>query len=195
MKRKFLEDLGIEKEAIDKIMAENGRDIEAVKGDIENLKTELKTANKTIAERDTQLEEIKEKYKDSDGLAAEIEKLRNDNKAAAENHAAEIRELKINSAVDKALAGAKAKTPKAVRAMLDMNAVKIDKDGNITGIDEQIKAIAEAEDTSYLFDNQAPTFKGTQPGYGAADDKPKNVNEMNYTELCAYMESHPDAQI
>ena len=31
MKRKFLEDLGLEKEAIDKIMAENGADIEAEK--------------------------------------------------------------------------------------------------------------------------------------------------------------------
>ena len=31
MERKFLESLGIEKEAIDKIMAENGKDIEAQK--------------------------------------------------------------------------------------------------------------------------------------------------------------------
>ena len=31
MKRKFLEDLGLEKETIDKIMTENGADIEAEK--------------------------------------------------------------------------------------------------------------------------------------------------------------------
>ena len=31
MKREFLEGLGLEKEAIDKIMAENGKDIEAGK--------------------------------------------------------------------------------------------------------------------------------------------------------------------
>ena len=31
MERKFLESFGIEKEAIDKIMAENGKDIEAQK--------------------------------------------------------------------------------------------------------------------------------------------------------------------
>ena len=29
MERKFLEELGLEKEAIDKIMAENGKDIES----------------------------------------------------------------------------------------------------------------------------------------------------------------------
>ena len=33
MKRKFLEDLGLEKEAIDKIMAENGNDVNAAKAD------------------------------------------------------------------------------------------------------------------------------------------------------------------
>ena len=34
--------------------------------------------------------------------------------------------------------------------MLDMENIKFDEDGNITGIDEQVKAIAEAEDTTYL---------------------------------------------
>ena len=33
MKRKFLEDLGLQKEAIDSIMAENGKDLEAVKAE------------------------------------------------------------------------------------------------------------------------------------------------------------------
>ena len=33
MKRKFLEDLGLEKDAIDKIMAENGSDVNAAKAD------------------------------------------------------------------------------------------------------------------------------------------------------------------
>lgn len=35
MKREFLEGLGLEKDAIDKIMAENGKDIEAGKAKLE----------------------------------------------------------------------------------------------------------------------------------------------------------------
>ena len=35
MKREFLESLGLEKDAIDKIMAENGKDIEAGKAKLE----------------------------------------------------------------------------------------------------------------------------------------------------------------
>ena len=37
MKRKFLEDLGLEKEAIDKIMAENGNDVNAAKAEFTKL--------------------------------------------------------------------------------------------------------------------------------------------------------------
>ena len=59
MKRNFLEDLGLEKEVVDKIMAENGKDIENAKANYDELKAELKTANATIADRDNQLKELK----------------------------------------------------------------------------------------------------------------------------------------
>lgn len=62
MEREFLSKLGLEKDVIDKIMAENGKDIEAVKAktkaneqtvaekasEIESLKAQLAEANKTI---------------------------------------------------------------------------------------------------------------------------------------------------
>ena len=41
MKRKFLEDMGLTKEQVDIIMAENGNDIEAAKGEMEQAKAEL----------------------------------------------------------------------------------------------------------------------------------------------------------
>ena len=57
MKRKFLEDLGLTKEQIDSVMAENGRDIEAEKekvttttAELEDLKNQLKEANSTITD-------------------------------------------------------------------------------------------------------------------------------------------------
>ena len=63
MKRKFLEDLGLEKEAIDKIMAENGNDVNAAKADYEALKQRLEAANTQIQERDGQLEQLPETWK------------------------------------------------------------------------------------------------------------------------------------
>jgi hypothetical protein len=41
MKRKFLEDLGLEKDVIEKIMNENGADIEKAKGEVETLRNQL----------------------------------------------------------------------------------------------------------------------------------------------------------
>ena len=194
MKRSFLGDLGLEKEVVDKIMAENGKDIENAKADYDELKAELKTANATIADRDNQLKELKDSVKDNEDLTAKIAELEKQNKDEAKNHKAEIESLKINNAIDKALATFKAKTPKAVKAMLDMENIKLDEDGNITGIDEQVKAIAEAEDTKYLFDSAAPNFKGTVPGYGADDVDPK-TDKMTYSQMCAYLEDNPGATI
>ena len=48
MKRKFLEDLGLEKEAIDKIMTENGADIEAEKAKTTEANTKLEDATKQL---------------------------------------------------------------------------------------------------------------------------------------------------
>ena len=194
MKRNFLEDLGLEKEVVDKIMAENGKDIENAKANYDELKAELKTANATIADRDNQLKELKDSAKGNEDLTAKIAELEKQNKDEAKNHKAEIESLKINNAIDKALATFKAKTPKAVKAMLDMENIKFDEDGNITGIDEQVKAIAEAEDTKYLFDSTTPNFKGTVPGYGADDVNPE-TDKMTYSQMCAYLEDNPGATI
>ena len=141
MKRNFLEDLGLEKEVVDKIMAENGKDIENAKANYDELKAELKTANATIADRDNQLKELKDSAKGNEDLTAKIAELEKQNKDEAKNHKAEIESLKINNAIDKALATFKAKTPKAVKAMLDMENIKFDEDGNITGIDEQVRLL------------------------------------------------------
>ena len=48
MKRKFLEDIGLSKEQVDNIMAENGKDIEAIKSERDNYKTQLDTAQTTL---------------------------------------------------------------------------------------------------------------------------------------------------
>lgn len=51
MEREFLKGLGLEKDAIDKIMAENGKDIELEKGKLKDIQSQLVTANNTISDR------------------------------------------------------------------------------------------------------------------------------------------------
>lgn len=190
MKRSFLEDLGLEKEIIDKIMAENGKDVEALK----SAKAELDIAKNTISERDKQFEELRNSVKDNAELTQKIAGLEEENKKAAVNHKAEIESLKISNAIEKSLMSYKAKTPKAVKAMLDMDNVKIDKDGNVTGVDEQVKALFEGEDTKYLFNDDKPVISGTQPGVGS-EEPTEDITTMTYSQMCAYLENNPNAKL
>lgn len=69
MKRDFIESLGIEdKEVIDKIMAENGNDINKAKGELETIKTQLADKEKSIAE-------LSEKIKNYDGADDKLKEL------------------------------------------------------------------------------------------------------------------------
>ena len=98
MKRKFLEDLGLEKEQIDKILDEASADLGRVKGELEKARDDLKVANKTI-------DDIKAKTTDNDKLQAELD----DYKAKYEASEAERVKQAIIHALMDALKDAKAK--------------------------------------------------------------------------------------
>ena len=109
-----------------------------------------KNAEALVSERDKQIEGLKKSTGDSEALKAEIEKLQGENKAAKEKYEADIKTLRINNAIDSALTKAGAKNLKAVRALLDMEKITLDGD-EVKGIDEQIKGLSKADDSSFLF--------------------------------------------
>lgn len=175
MEREFLKGLGLEKDAIDKIMAENGRDIELEKGKVKDIQSQLVTANNTIKERDKQLETLKNSPDNPETLKQQIQQLQDDNKAKDEAHQKEIKELKVNSALEKALTNAKAKNAKAVQALLDLgDDVELNEDGTIKGLDEKIKALKKSD--AYMFNDDKQTVKidGAKPN--ASPNDPANPN-------------------
>lgn len=208
MTRKQLEDLGLTKEQADSVMKINGDDIENAKGtastEIKNLQTEVEGLKTQVGDRDKQLETLKASAGDNADLKKQIEDLQTENATAKANHESELNQLKIDFAVEKALTGAKAKNIKAVKALLELNDVKLDKDGNVKGLAEQIEKLTSGDDTKFLFEAQKQTkqqqnFKGFQPG-ASGEQKPGegekvDFSKMSYDELTAYMEANPDAQI
>lgn len=206
MKRKFLEDMGLEKEQVDKILDENSQDIGKAKGDSEKIQKDLDAANAEveslkgqISDRDKQLETLKNSTGDVEGMKQEIAKLQADNKAKDDAHAAEIKQLKIDVAIDSALTGAKAKNNTAVKALLkDLDKAELADDGTIKGLAEQIEALQKSD--AYLFDTttkKKTQVKGAKPGESGNDDGDHEVDtsKMTYSELAAYMAEHPDAEI
>lgn len=207
MTRKQLEDLVLTKEQADSIIKINGDDIENAKSasaaEIKNLQTEVDGLKTQVGDRDKQLETLKVSAGDNADLKKQIEDLQTENATAKANYESELNQLKIDFAVEKALTGAKAKNIKAVKALLELNDAKLDKDGNVKGLAEQIEKLTSGDDTKFLFEAQKQTkqqnFKGFQPG-ASGEQKPGegekvDFSKMSYDELTAYMEANPDAQI
>ena len=150
MKRDFLTELGIsDKDVIDKIMQENGKDIESVKSkyaDYDSVKEQLTAANK-------QIEEFGKL--DYDGLKKTAEDYKAKFEAAEKESKEKIERMKFDTALDNALSAAKSKNVKALRALIDTDGLKL-KDDKIIGLDEQLKAIKA--DNGFLFesDDQSP---------------------------------------
>lgn len=206
MKRSELEALGLTKEQVDEVIKINGADIENAKKtaetEVQNVQKEVDSLKGQVKERDKQLETLKATAGDNEALTKQIADLQAENATAKETHETEMTRLKVDFAVEKALAGANAKNVKAVKALLDLEDAKLDKEGNVKGLQEQIDKLTAADDTKFLFEvpeqNQGQQkFKGFQPGT-PAEQKPGvgvDTSKMNYDELCAYLEANPDATL
>lgn len=162
-------------------------------GEVEQERDSLKA---TIAERDTQLETLKKSSGDNAALQQQIADLQKANEEQQKAHDAEITQLRLDNAVEAALLTAGAKNVKTVRALMDADKLKLEKDGTVSGLSEQIKAIQKSDD--YLFaGKQQQQFRGFQPG-ASGDVKPDgnvDVSKMTYSEMVAYLEANPGAKI
>lgn len=197
MKREFLKDMKLTDEQIDAIMAENGKDVNGLKEQVNSLTTEKDGLQSQLTERDTQLKDLKGKVKDSDELTAEIDQLQKANKEAKEKYEADLTAQQKSFLVDKALNSAGARNAKAVSSLLDLDSVEV-KDGQLTGLDDQLKSLRDSD--SYLF-KEDPQQKEPQPQGGVritgGQPKPKlkpqiDMTHASYQEIKAFKEAHPD---
>ena len=176
-----------------KVSEEIGKDFVA-RADFNTLSAEKKTLADTVKERDRQLETLKATTGDVEALKTKIATLQTENAAAAKAYEAEIKSLKIDTAVELALSAAKAKNVKAVKALLDLDKAELDADGTVKGLADQIKKLTEAPDSNFLFETGRAGFKGFKPGESSGpNNQPPDYSKMTYDELAAYMENNPDA--
>ena len=115
---KFLEDLGIEAEVIQKIMDENGKDITSLKARVDDLTEQINVKETTIAEKNNKIAEL-EKVDVEAIKTVEYERGKTDGSK-------EIEVFKKQNALDKALSQYKAKDASILSKMLDINKVKFD---------------------------------------------------------------------
>lgn len=116
-----------------------------------------------------------------DTLEAAKTALETDIEATKTEYENKLKQMQIDSAVEKSLMMAKAKNVKAVKALLDLEKAEIEND-TVKGLDDQIKKLTEAEDTKFLFETMStskPKFKGVTPpdSSGGGTDTPKTLGE------------------
>lgn len=150
MKRDFLKELGIDDEAINKIMAENGKDINNAKSDaeksaaeLEQLKAELAKANETI-----------ERVKDYDNVKADVEKYKSDLEKSKSDYEKKIAAMELAAKV-KDFTGSKKFVNELTRdAINNKLAEAINDDANKgKSIEDLFKGLTDGHDDLFINEN------------------------------------------
>lgn len=155
MKREDLKAKGLTDEQIDFVMAENGKDIESHKTSLATVQKELETAQSQLTEANKQIEGFK--GMDIDGIKKAADDYKAQYEQAKQDAETQVQKLKFDHALDDALAEAKAKNAKAVKALLDTDGLELLKDGTLNGLDKQLEKIKS--ENEYLFESTEETPK------------------------------------
>lgn len=172
MTKEFLTKLGIPEENISQILAENKKDCDGVSakfGDYEDVKSQLSAANK-------QIEDFGKL--DVDGLKASVEDYKKKLEAAQKESAAKLEKMQFDHILEGKLAEKKPRNATAVKALLNMDGLKLS-NGEIIGLTEQLDKIVKEND--YLFESTEPVPKYTGPAAGG------NVPQTDENSIRAVM--------
>lgn len=178
MKRDFLEGLGIDKENIDKIMTENGKDIEGVKTNLSTKEQEVSTLRTQLDNANKEIEGFKDL--DVEGIKKASEEYKAKFEEAQTQAEKEILNLKFEHELEGAIRDSKAKNIKAVKALLDIDTLK-----ESTNRVEDIKKALETTkiENDFLFGEVTPGGTGGSQGNGKRETPP--TDEVNYGKTLA----------
>ena len=157
MKSEFLKNLGItEQSVIDQIMAENGRDVEKVRTDLNTAKQQVSDLQSQLNTANGKITSLESQVGDTATLNEQITQLKADKSNLENELNTKVSEIKKTHAIESGVRDAKARNIKAVIAQLDMSKITYEND-ELSGLSEQLEALKTGEDTSFLFgDNKQP---------------------------------------
>ena len=156
---KLIKDAGIAddkvKGIVDIIMTENGKDIETEKAKTTAESEKVTKANDTI-------KNLQESIKKFDGV--DVDGLKKSAKDWEDKYNKDISSMKLENALEMALVNGKAKNTKAVKALLNLDDIKLDGD-KLLGLDTQIETLKK--DNAFLFDEVKEDKPGIKISTGA----------------------------
>ena len=170
MTREFLKNLGLEDAAIDSILNENMQDIGKEKAKTNAAKADLADAQGKLASAQTELEGLKK----ANGDIAAIQQQFTDLQAKYDKDTGDLRgqlaDRDYSDAISRGISskGLKFSSKSAERAFTAaLKEKKLElKDGELTGLDDFIKAQKEADPDAFAPDKAPPRIVGPMGGGG-----------------------------
>ena len=138
------------------------------KADLDAKQQELDTANNTI-------KGLRETAKAWDGK--DPKKLEDDLKDLQTKYDTDTANIRKAAAIDLALT--RARDPQLTRAALNMDEIKIDKDGKVTGLDAQVEGLKK--DKAWLFEDDPAAGQTSGEGNGKSASGGKPSGGSGYT--------------
>ena len=111
----------------------------------------VKELRSQLQDYDTQIEELKKHADASSELQDKIKEIQDAKKEEVESLNNKLRQKTLDNEVEKELIKRKARNPKAVKALLDNDTIKLEEDDSVVGLSEQLDKLQESDD--YLFES------------------------------------------
>ena len=191
MTKEQLQALNLTDEQINAIIEDYGKNYVS-KAQFNEKNDAYKQAKQEIENLTTDINNLSEANKANEALQSQIKELQDAATQREADYNENIKNMKIDTAITKALSKSGAMNETILTGLLDRTKIAIGEDNTITGIQEQINALKESD--PYLF--KQDSIKGVVPG----DATPKTndgitkeqFNKMSYLDRVQLQESNPD---
>lgn len=154
MNTEELKALGLNDEQVKSVMAKYGQSINAekakVQADLDAKTAQVTDLTEQLANRDSDIKALKKSAGDNEDLSKQLSELQDKYKADTENLNAKLNQTRFDSVLTEALSKTKARDAKDIKALLDLESIKVGEDGSLEGLDAQISTLQQEK--AYLFD-------------------------------------------
>lgn len=191
MTKEQLQALNLTEEQINVIIEDYGKNYVS-KAQFNEKNDAYKQAKQEIENLTNDISTLSEANKANEALQSQIKELQDAATQREADYNENIKNMKIDTAITKALSKSGAMNETILTGLLDRTKIAIGEDNTITGIQEQIVALKESD--PYLF--KQDSIKGVVPG----DATPKThdgitkeqFNKMSYLDRVQLQETNPD---
>ncbi|MGW7900182.1 phage scaffolding protein [Staphylococcus shinii] len=165
MDKKFLSDLGLEDEIVNKIIDKHNDLLKYSKDNAESIQNELDKANEEISKRDKQITDLESKANDKEALEKQLEEYKNTNA----EYESKMKELRLDNAIKVAVAKDAVNVDHVLK-LIDKEGLELQDDGTVKGLDKRLESFKE--ENAHLFGAGKPKGHSPLDGGNPEAEKP-----------------------